>query len=67
MKVIKEKINRHGQREVTVVLDSTETLKAFDSSAFYRTGYPVEEVVQGHIIVDAEQVTWCSVGQEWVS
>lgn len=67
MRVIKEKINRQGQREVTVVLGSAETLTAFDPSAFYRTGYPVEEVVRGNIILDAEQVTWCSLGQEWVS
>jgi hypothetical protein len=67
MKVIKEKINRQGKREVTVLLDSTETLTAFDPSAFYRTGYPVQEVVHGNIILDAEQVTWCSLGQEWVS
>ena len=67
MRVIREKINRQGKREVTVVLDSTETLKAFDQSAFYKMGYPVEDVVGGHIILDAEQVTWCSLSQGWVS
>jgi hypothetical protein len=67
MRVIREKINRQGKREVTVVLDSTETPKAFDQSAFYKMGYPVEDVVGGHIILDAERVTWCSLGQEWAS
>ena len=67
MRVIREKINRQGKREITVVLDSTETLTAFDPSAFYRTGYPVQDVVRGDIILDAEQVAWCSLGQEWVS
>ena len=67
MKVVKEKINRQGKREVTVVLESNEALRAFDQSAFYRTGYPVEDVVGGHIILDAEQVTWCSLSQGWVA
>lgn len=67
MKVIRERINRHGRREVTVELDSGEHLQALKPDAFYRTSHPHEEVVAGHIIIDCEHVTWCSLGQEWVS
>lgn len=67
MKVIRERINRHGRREVTVELDAGEQLQAIRPHDFYRTGYPVEEVLQGNIILDCEHVTWCSLGQEWVS
>jgi len=67
MKITKERINRQGKRVVTVELDSDEHIQAIKEDAFYRTGYPQEEVVQGHIILNSAQVTWCSVGQEWVS
>lgn len=67
MKVIREKTNKQGKRIVTVELDSGEHLQALKPDAFYRTGYPQEEVVQGHILIDCNQVTWCSLGQEWVS
>lgn len=67
MKIIRERINKQGKRVVTVELDSREHLQALEPGAFYRTSYPQEEVVQGHIIIDCEQVTWCSLGQEWVS
>jgi len=67
MKVIKEKVNRKGKREVTVELDAGEHIQAINPNYFYRTGYPVEDVIGGHVILDSDQVTWCSLAQEWVS
>lgn len=67
MKVMRERINRHGRREVTVELCAGEQLQAIQPHDFYRTGYPVEDVVQGNIILDCMRVTWCSLEQKWVS
>lgn len=67
MKVIRERINKHGKREAVVVLEAGEHIQAIHPDLYYRTGYPQEEVVRGHIIIDSVQVTWCSLGQEWVS
>lgn len=67
MKVRHRKELKNGKRHVLVELDANETLIAFDENGYYRTGYPHEEVVRGHIILDAEQVSWCNLGQEWVS
>jgi hypothetical protein len=67
MKITKERINRQGKRIATVELDDGEHIMAVREEAYYKTGYPTEEVVQGHIILESRRVTWCSLGQEWVS
>jgi hypothetical protein len=67
MKILRERINKHGKREVVVVLDAGEHIQAINPDVYYRTGYPQEDVVGGHILLDSERVTWCSLGQEWVS
>jgi hypothetical protein len=67
MKIIKEKVNKKGKREVVIELDQGEHIQAINPDSFYRTGYPVEDVVRGHVILDSQHVTWCSLGQEWVS
>jgi len=65
MKVIKQKINRQGKRELTVVLDEKDYLMSFRDDSFYRLGGQVEDVVAGHVITESEGVYWCSVTQEW--
>ena len=67
MKIIRERINKKGLREVVVELDKGEHIQAINPDAFYKTGYPVEDVVQGHVILDSKGVMWCPLGQEWVS
>lgn len=67
MKELKRKINRRGKHEVTVEIDSTETLMAFREDGFYRLGGQVEEVVASHVITEADHVVWCSIEQRWVS
>jgi hypothetical protein len=54
-------------RRVTVELAPGEYLLSFKEDAYYRLGGQVEDVVQGHVITDSYQVSWCSIGQEWVS
>jgi hypothetical protein len=67
MKIKRERINKSGRREVTLELDDGEHIQAINPDKYYRTGYPQEDVVGGHILLDSQQVTWCSLGQEWVS
>jgi hypothetical protein len=67
MKVIRERINKQGKREVVVVLEAGEYIAGIQPNSYYKTGYPQEQVVQGYILIDSEEVTWCSLGQEWVS
>lgn len=67
MKVRHRKELKNGKRHVLVELDANETLIAFDADAYYKMGYPQEEVVQGYIILDSVHVTWCVIGQEWIS
>lgn len=67
MKVKHRRELKNGKRHVLVELDANETLVALDENGYYKTGYPQEEVVQGHIILGSVPVTWCSLGQEWVS
>jgi hypothetical protein len=67
MKITKERINRQGKRIATVELDDGEHIMAVRQEAYYKTGYPQEDVVGGYILLDSVRVTWCSLGQEWVS
>lgn len=67
MKILKEKINKKGKREVVLELDKGEHIQAINPDSFYRTGYPVEDVVGGHVLLDSQHVVWCSLSQEWVS
>lgn len=67
MKITKERINKAGKRVVTLELDAGEHIQAIKPDSYYRTGYPQEDVVGGHILLDSQEVTWCSLGQEWVS
>jgi len=67
MKVIKEKVNRKGKREVLVELDAGEHIMSINPDYFYKTGYPLEDVIGGYIILDSCHVTWCSLEQRWLS
>lgn len=67
MKIITDSVKKNGKRRITVELDPSEKLIAICPDSFYKLGYPFQETVQSHIIEDAEQVTWCPLGQEWVS
>jgi hypothetical protein len=68
MKTIKDEVAtlKRGRR-VTVELAPGEYLLSFKEDAYYRLGGQLEDVVQGHVITESYQVSWCSIGQEWVS
>ncbi len=67
MKIIKEKMNRQGKREVTVVLESCDKLMCFRDDRYFRLGGQVEDIVAGHVITESEHVVWCSIEQEWTA
>lgn len=66
MKVLRQRINRKGKREVVVELEAKDKLVAFQEDRHYRLGGQVEDIVAGHVILEASHTYWCSVAQEWV-
>ena len=67
MRIIKEKLNRSGKREVTVVLEEGDKLMCFRDDRYFRLGGQVDEVMAGHVITESEHVVWCSIEQRWVT
>lgn len=65
MKVIKQKTNRHGQNEVTVVLREGEQLMSYRENGYYRLGGQVGDVMSGHVLAETKEVEWCSIAQRW--
>jgi len=65
MKVRHRKELKSGKRHVLVELDANETLFAIDADGYYRLGGQVEDIVQGHVITEADKVYWCSITQQW--
>lgn len=66
MKIIRSQPGKGGKIRLTVELDADEELLATRSGAYYKLGYPVEDIVQSHVLQDSRQVTWCSIEQRWV-
>ena len=68
MKTLHTKTLKDGRVHVLIELGPTEAMPvpAYKDEAMYRLAYPLEDVVPGHIVKDAQRVYWCPVGQEWV-
>jgi hypothetical protein len=66
MNLITCKTLKSGKMRVTVDIDPGQKLVAIYEDAYYELGEPLDDVVQGHIIADADRVTWCPIGQGWV-
>lgn len=67
MRILKEKLNRSGKREVTVELEKGDYLMCFRDDRYFRLGRQVEDIVGGHVIIESAHVVWCSIEQRWVS
>ena len=67
MIVKRQRTNKDGLQELTVVLARGESLMGIREDSHYQLGQPVDDVVGSHIILEAREVTWCSASQEWVS
>lgn len=65
MKIIKDSIVK-GKKRLVVELEEGEQIAAFDPHKHYQLGYPVEDIVEGHIINNASPVVWCSIEQKWI-
>lgn len=64
MKQLSEKVVK-GKRRVTVELEEGEKLIALNDNKLYMLGEPWEDqVLYGHTLLDAVEVTWCSVEQK---
>jgi hypothetical protein len=66
VKTIKDEVAtlKRGRR-VTVELEPSEYLLGIKDGAYYQLGGQVDDIVAGHIIIDAHPVYWCSVSQKW--
>jgi hypothetical protein len=68
MKVIKDEIaTLKRKRRITVEVDRDEHLMSFNPDQYYRLGGQVEDIMQGHVIIDSEHVIWCSIEQRWIA
>lgn len=66
MKRISEKVVK-GKRRVTVELEDGEQLVAVSETEHYRVPHPIDEIFLGYYLLNADQVSWCSVQQKWVA
>lgn len=55
-----------GSHKYTVIIDPTDQLLIVNKNAFYKLGYPVEDIIEGSMLIDSVPVTWCSASQKWV-
>ena len=66
MKVIKDEVAtlKRGRR-VTVELAPGEMLVNVKEDRYYRLGGQVDDIIQGHVLIEMRGVYWCSITQEW--
>ena len=55
-----------GTRTIRHLADG-EVLITIKPEAMYKLGYPLEEIIYGHTIIDAVGVTWDEIKQEWIT
>jgi hypothetical protein len=66
MKIIKdEPATLKRGRRITVELSPGETLFNVHEGTYYRLGGQVDDVVQGHVLLESRGVYWCSITQKW--
>jgi hypothetical protein len=66
MKIIKdEPATLKRRRRITVELDHNDHLIGIKEGHYYRLGGQVEDVVQGHVLLESRGVYWCSITQKW--
>ncbi len=68
MKIKYERVLKDGRIHVLLELDQTEAfpVQPVNDEAFYRLGYPIADIVPGHVIAAAQRVHWCAIEQKWV-
>lgn len=67
VKTISEKLLPDGRRRVIVELAADEKLLPIKDRSYYRLGEPLDgDVVGGHILGSAREVSWFPIEQKWV-
>jgi hypothetical protein len=67
MKIKHTKTLKDGRRHVLIELGPTEAMPKppLNEDAFYRLGYPCDDIVQGHHIKSPTRVYWDPFDQAW--
>ena len=68
MKTIHTRTLKDGRVHVLIELAKNEAMPVagVKDNVHYKLGYPIEDVVAGHIIANARRVYWCSLEQKWI-
>jgi hypothetical protein len=68
MKLLHTKSLKDGRRHVLMELckDDPMPIRPPHKDHHYRLGYPMDDVVAGHILKDMRRVFWDSLTQKWV-
>lgn len=66
MKIIKEIPTKFNGTRVLLQLNAGEKLVAVKEDSFYTLGQPMDDVVPGHVMTQAQLVCWCPIEQKWV-
>lgn len=67
MKIKHTRQLKNGNRHLLVELKPNEEINVINEDLHYKLGYPIEDVVIGHVLAQAVPVSWCSLSQEWLS
>lgn len=66
MLIVKQNENKEGVITLTVRLSKGEKIRSFHEDVYYSLGDPVNDVMQGHILIGSKIVSWCPFEQKWV-
>jgi hypothetical protein len=68
MIIKRSRVTAAGKRELVVELDSLdEKLIAVAEHRYYQLGGQVEDIMPGHVLLEASHVCWCPFEQKWVA
>ena len=65
MKIILNKTLVSGKRRVVMELDHDESIITVRDNTHYKMGYPLDDIVPGHMLKDSVPANWCAIGQKW--
>ncbi len=65
MKIISAKAIKGGQRVVVEVSDDETMLLSLAPNTFYQLGGQVDDIVASHVLMEMQEVSWCSISQKW--
>lgn len=66
VKIKSQKELQNGNLQVVVEVKPSEALMAVERNSHYKLGYPTETIQTACELLQASQVVWCSVSQQWI-